>query len=80
MGERGGWGEGGLGEGGGRGRVGGVRVDVIEKLKFLGKFTKKNGGGLGGWGGGLGRGGGGGSGWWGGMGQVGGERRIVKFL
>ena len=29
-----------------RGRVGGgVRVDVIEKLKFLGKFTKKNSGG-----------------------------------
>ena len=23
------------------GRVGGVRVDVIEELKFLGKFTKK---------------------------------------
>ena len=33
------------GEGGGRGRVGGVRVDVIEELKFLGKFTKKMGGG-----------------------------------
>ena len=27
---------------GGRGRVGGVRVDVNEELKFLGKFTKKN--------------------------------------
>ena len=51
--------------GGGGGRVGGgVRVDVIEELKFLGKFTKKKIG----WGqGGLGRGGGGGgggSGWW----------------
>ena len=48
--------------GGGRGRVGGVRVDVIEELKFLGKFTKKNQG----WGGGRfggGGGGGGGSGW-----------------
>ena len=38
--------------GGGRGRVegGGVRVDVSEELKFLGKFKKKNweggGGGL----------------------------------
>ena len=29
---------------GGRGRVGGVRVDVIEELKFLGKCTQKNGG------------------------------------
>ena len=39
----------------GRGRVeGGVRVDVIEELKFLGKFKKKIGGGV------LGRGGGGG--------------------
>ena len=35
----------GGGSGGGRGRVGGVRVDVIEELKFLGKFTKKNSGG-----------------------------------
>ena len=42
--------------GGGRGRVGGVRVDVIGELKFLGKFTKKFGGG-----GGVGLGGGGGS-------------------
>ena len=36
---------------GGRGRVvgGGVRVDVIEELKFFGKFTKKkNSGGQGG--------------------------------
>ena len=44
--------------GGGGGRVGGgVRVDVIEELKFLGKFTKKKfrGGGVGS--------GGGGSGW-----------------
>ena len=33
------WGQGGSGEGG----VGwGVRVDVIEELKFLGKFTKEN--------------------------------------
>ena len=49
--------------GGGRGRVGGVKVDVIEKLKFLGKFTKKKwgvGGGVGSWGVGLV---GGGSGW-----------------
>ena len=30
------WGGGGPG-----GRVGGVRVDVIEELKFLGKFTHK---------------------------------------
>ena len=35
---------------------GGVRVDVIEELKFLGKFTKKKHGGSV-WGGG------GGSGW-----------------
>ena len=52
---------------GGRGRVGGggVRVDVIEELKFLGKFTKKkSGGGVGvGSGGRFGLGGGGGSGW-----------------
>ena len=27
--------------GGGGGRVGGVRVDVNEELKFLGKFTTK---------------------------------------
>ena len=50
--------------GGGRGGIGlggGVRVDVIEELKFLGKFTKINWEG-GSWGGGLGRGG---SGWWG---------------
>ena len=39
--------------GGGRGRVwGGVRVDVIEELKFLGKFTKKKNSGWGAvWGG-----------------------------
>ena len=44
--------------GGGRvGRVRGVRVDVIEELKFLGKFTPKK---IGGGGGGSG---GGGSGW-----------------
>ena len=36
------WGGGGSGGGGGGGgRVGGFRVDVIEELKFLGKFTKK---------------------------------------
>ena len=35
------------GVGGGRGRVGGgVRVDVIEESKFLGKFTKKKSGGV----------------------------------
>ena len=46
------------GGGGGGGRVGGgVRVDVIEELKFLGKLKKKQI--LGG--GGLGRGGGGGA-------------------
>ena len=46
--------------GGGFGLGGGVRVDVIEELKFLGKFTKKNSGG-----GGVGLGGFGlgGSGW-----------------
>ena len=33
-------------------------MDVIEELKFLGKFTKKNPGGR--------EGSGGGSGWWGG--------------
>ena len=53
------------------GRVGGVRVDVNEELKLLGKFTKKNfGGGRGGLEGGAGSGGGGqvgGSGWWGGV-------------
>ena len=46
---------------GGRGRVGGVRVDVNEELKFLCKFekTKKlGGGGVRGWGwGGGGQGG-----------------------
>ena len=39
---------------GGGGRVGGVRVDVNEELKFLGKFKKKIGGGGSG---GVGRGG-----------------------
>ena len=34
-----GWGEGWVGWGGGR-LGGGVRVDVIEELKFLGKFTQ----------------------------------------
>ena len=55
------------------GRVLGVRVDVNEELKFLGrKFTKKNRGG------GVGSGGGqvGGSGWWGGGGQGGCERNV----
>ena len=48
--------------GGGWGGGGGVRVDVIEELKFLGKFTKKI------WGGGRGGGGGGGRvGVWGGV-------------
>ena len=60
---------GGVGLGGG-----GVRVDVIEELKFLGKFTKnrkKIGGGVGG----LGRGGRVGRG-----GQGGCERRIEVFV
>ena len=40
---------GGVGSGGGGYRVGGVRVDVNEELKFLRKFKKKMGGsGLGG--------------------------------
>ena len=40
-------------------------MDVIEELKFLGKFTKKMGGGVGdvGWVGGSGWWGGGGLGW-----------------
>ena len=44
----------------------GVRVDVNEELKFLGKFKKKNGGGGVGGGGGSGRVGGVGLGgsWW----------------
>ena len=49
--------------GGGSGRVGGVRVDVNEKLNFFVKITKKKIFGGGG-GRGLGRGGGGG-GYWG---------------
>ena len=53
-----GGGVGDVGSGGG-GRLGGVRVDVNEELKFLGKFKKKKifffGGGQGGWvGGGAG--------------------------
>ena len=44
--------------GGGGGSGWGVRVDVNEELKFLGKFTKNSGGG----GGGGGRGGGWGEG------------------
>ena len=47
-----------MGRGEGSGWGGGVRVDVIEELKFLGKITKKNSG----WGGGGGSGWGG-SGW-----------------
>ena len=54
----GGGGSGGV-RGGGRGPVGGVRVDVIEELKFLGNFTKKIQEGVG-WGGGVGLGGQGG--------------------
>ena len=58
---------------GGRGRVGrGVRVDVIEGLKFLGKFKKKKYFFLGGRGGGGGLVGGGGVG----GGQGGCERKI----
>ena len=53
------------GGGSGRGRVGGVRVDVNEELKFLRKFKIKFGGG------GRGRVGGGG--------QGGCERRIEVF-
>ena len=44
------------------GGSGGVRMNVNEELKFLGKFKKKN---RGGGGGREGRGSGGGSGWWG---------------
>ena len=58
---------GGLGVGLG----GGVRVDVIEELKFLGKLTIFF------WGGGR-EGSGGGSGWWGGQGGC--ERRIEVFV
>ena len=43
----------------GRGRVGGVRVDVNGEVKFLGKFKKKNRGVGGGGGVGLGAGSGG---------------------
>ena len=52
---------------GGLGRVGGVRVDVNDELKFLGKFTKQKFGG-----GGVGMGGGqvGGRGWVGGSGWM----------
>ena len=53
------------------GRVGGVRVDVNEELKFFGKFTKKIGGGGGG--GGRERGGGG---WVGGGGHGGCELNV----
>ena len=56
---------------------GGVRVDVIEELKFLGKFNKKMfflGGVCGG--GGVGSGG---LGWWGG-GQGGCQRKIEVFV
>ena len=58
---------------GGEGSGWGVRLDVIEELKFLGKFTKKNRGGWEGSGGGLC--------WWGGWGGQGGcERRIEVFV
>ena len=64
--------------GGGRGRVGrGVRVDVIEELKFLGKFKKKIGGGGGGVGVGRGQVG---VGLAGGGGQGGCEQRIEVFV
>ena len=67
----GGGGGGGVGSGGGGGggRVWGVRVDVDEELKFLGKFTKKK----------IWVGGGRwqrGSGWWGGGDQDGCERNV----
>ena len=52
----------GRGGGGGWGRVWGVKVDVIEELKFLGKFGS-GGGQVGG-----------GSGWWGGQGGC--ERNV----
>ena len=52
---------------GGRGLGRGVRVDVNDELKFLGKFKKKIGGP-------------GGSGWGGGGGQDGCERRIEVFV
>ena len=56
--------------------LGGVRVDVNEELKFLGKFTqKKNRGG----GGGGGGGGGSGEGQWGGR-VGGGVRMDVKAM
>ena len=42
------FGGGGGGRGGGEGWGRGVRVDVNEELKFLGKFTKKKFGGGGG--------------------------------
>ena len=72
----GGKGESGWGGGGGGGGGGG-RVDVIEELKFLGKFTKKHTKKIGGGGGGDWVGRGGGSGWWGGQGGC--ERRIEGF-
>ena len=64
-------GGGGGGGVGGEGSGWGVRVDVIEELKFLGKFTKTNLGGSGGvrWGSQVGRGG-----------QFGCERRIEVFV
>ena len=69
----------GGGGGGGWESGSGVRVDVIEELTFLGKFTKTKlggggGGGLGGWVGG------GGVGLVVGAGQVGCERRIEVFV
>ena len=67
--------------GGGVGGSGwGIRVDVIEEFKFLGKFTNKNWGGRGGVGSGTGSGGVGSGG-----GRVGGGVRVdvneeLKFL
>ena len=76
--------DGGSGQGGGSREGsdwGGVRVDVNEEFKFLGKFKKKKlGGGRSGWGvrvdGGSGRGGGGGGGGVGGGGGGGVEGRV----
>ena len=57
-----------VGSGGGVG-LGGVRVDVNEELKFLGKFTQKKSVGVGSGGGQVG-----GSGLWGGQGRC--ERNV----
>ena len=68
-------GGGGVRGGGVLGRVGEVRVDVIEELKFFGKFTKKDLGGVGTGQVGVGLVGGGGGGSQGGC-----ERRIEVFV